>query len=107
MYDNGVAELQKILQMCICVLVWLATEWSSLHHIDEAGVEFEVEVPTLTLGPVATLAVEGMDNSRRVISTIASGTVGASELGFCTGRVAGGGMTRSHDLLTSFSGFSV
>ena len=22
-YDNGVAELQKILQMCICVLIWL------------------------------------------------------------------------------------
>ena len=35
-YDNGVAELQKILQMCICVLVRLATEWASRHHIDEA-----------------------------------------------------------------------
>jgi hypothetical protein len=49
--------------------------------------------PTLTLGPVATLAVEGTENSRRVFSAIASGIVGASELGFCTERVAGGGTT--------------
>ena len=35
-YDNGVAELQKILQMCTCVLVRLAIEWASLHHVDEA-----------------------------------------------------------------------
>ena len=49
--------------------------------------------PKLTLGPVATLAVEGTENSRRVFSAIASGTVGASELGFYTGRVAGGGTT--------------
>ena len=35
-YDNGVAELQKILQMYICVLIWLATEWASLHYVDEA-----------------------------------------------------------------------
>jgi len=85
MYHHGVAELS--------VLIRFATVQASLHHIDEAGVEFEVEVPTLTLGPVATLAVEGMDNSRRVFSTIASGTVGASKLGFFTGRVAGGGTT--------------
>ena len=35
-YDNGVAELQKILQMCICVLIRLATELASLHHVNEA-----------------------------------------------------------------------
>ena len=35
-YDNGVAELQKVLQMSICVLVRLATEWASLHHVNEA-----------------------------------------------------------------------
>ena len=44
-YDNGVAELQKILQTCICILIRLAIEWASLHHVDEARLEFEVHVP--------------------------------------------------------------
>jgi len=35
-YHSGVAELQKVLQMCIYVLIWLAIEWASLHHVDEA-----------------------------------------------------------------------
>ena len=34
--NNGVAELQKVLQMSICVLIWLATKWASLHHVNEA-----------------------------------------------------------------------
>jgi hypothetical protein len=63
--------------------------------------------PTLTLGPVATLAVEGTEYSWRVFSAIASGTVGASELGFFSGRVAGGETIQGHDFLTSFSGFFV
>ena len=49
-YDNGVAELQKILQMCICILVWLAIEWASLHHVDEARFELEVHVPDIDVG---------------------------------------------------------
>ena len=49
-YDNGVAELQKILQMCICVLIRLATEWASLHHVDEAGFELKVDVPNVDAG---------------------------------------------------------
>ena len=49
-YDYGVAELQKVLQMCICVLIRLATEWASLHHVDEASFELEVHVPDIDVG---------------------------------------------------------
>ena len=63
--------------------------------------------PTLMLGLVATLAVEGMENSRRVFLAIASKMMGALEMGSCAGRIAEGGMTQGRDLLTSFSGFSV
>ena len=41
--------------------------------------------PTLMLGPVATLSVEGTENSRRVFSAIASKMSGASEMGSCAG----------------------
>jgi hypothetical protein len=30
--DDGLAELKEVLQMSICILVWLAAEWASLHH---------------------------------------------------------------------------
>ena len=63
--------------------------------------------PTLMLGPVAPLSVEGTENSRRVFSAIASRTSGASEMGSCAGRIARGGTTRGHALLTSLSGLSV
>ena len=63
--------------------------------------------PTLMLGPVAQLSVEGTENSRRVFSAIATRTSGASEMGSCAGRIARGGMTRGRALLTSFSGLSV
>jgi hypothetical protein len=46
-YHHDVAELQKILQMCICVLIWIAIEWASLHHVDEAGLEFKIHVPNV------------------------------------------------------------
>ena len=36
--------------MCICVLIWLAIEWASLHHVDEAGFEFEVDISDVDIG---------------------------------------------------------
>ena len=63
--------------------------------------------PTLMLGLVATLSVEGTENSRRVFSAIASRTSGASEIGSYAGRIARGGTTRGRALLTSLSGLSV
>ena len=36
--------------MGICILVRLATEWASLHYVDEAGLEFEVHVPNVDVG---------------------------------------------------------
>ena len=58
--------------MGVGVLVWPATEWAGLHHVYEAGLQLKVHVPTSTLGPVATLAVEGMEKSRRVFSAMGS-----------------------------------
>ena len=63
--------------------------------------------PTSTLGPVATLAVEGVEKSRRVFSAMSSVIVdGAWEAGSLVDCEIGGGTTRGRTLLTSFSGFS-
>ena len=36
--------------MCIGVLIWLATEWASLHHVNEAGFQLEVLIPNVDVG---------------------------------------------------------
>ena len=35
-YSYGLAKLQEVLEMGVGVLIWLATEWAILHHVDEA-----------------------------------------------------------------------
>ena len=63
--------------------------------------------PTSMLGPVATLAAEGTEKSRRVFSAMGSVNVyGAWEAGLLVDCEIEGGMTRGRTLLTSFSGFS-
>ena len=62
--------------------------------------------PTSTLGPVATLAAEGMEKSRRVFSAMSSVIDGAWEAGSLVDCEIRGGTTRGRTLLTSFSGFS-
>ena len=63
--------------------------------------------PTSTLGPVATLAAEGTEKSRRVFSSMSPVIVdGAWEAGSLVDCEIGGGMTQGRILLTSFSGFS-
>ena len=49
-YGYGLAELQKVLEMGVGVLVWLATEWASLHHVYEARFQLEVNVPNISVG---------------------------------------------------------
>ena len=62
--------------------------------------------PTSTLGPVATLAAEGMEMSRRGFSAMSSVIDGAWEAGSLVDCKIGGEATRGRTLLTSFSGFS-
>ena len=49
-YGYGLAELQKVLEVGIGVLVWLATEWASLHHVYEAGLQLKIHVPNINVG---------------------------------------------------------
>ena len=62
--------------------------------------------PTSTLGPVATLAAEGTEKSRRVFSAMSS-VDGAWEAGSLVDCEIKGGTTRGRTLLTSFLGFSM
>ena len=62
--------------------------------------------PTSTLGPVATLAAEGTEKSRRVFSAMCS-VDGAWKAGSLVDCEIGGGTMRGRTLLTSFSGFSM
>ena len=36
--------------MGVGVLIWLATERASLHHVDEAGLELEFHIPNIDVG---------------------------------------------------------
>ena len=67
-YGYGLAELQKVLETGIGILIRLATEWASLHHVYEAGLQLKVDV----LGPVATLAAKGTEKSWSVFSAMGS-----------------------------------
>ena len=49
-YGYGLAELQKILEMGVGVLIRLATEWASLHHVYEAGLQLKVHVYNINVG---------------------------------------------------------
>ena len=94
--------------MSIGVLNRLATEWASLHHVAEAELEFKVHIPKIDVGSGSHIGGGGDGElAESFFSAITSGTMGASELGFFTGRVAGGGTTRGSELLTSFSRFFV
>jgi hypothetical protein len=37
-------HLQKVLEMCIGIFIWLAREWIGLHHADQCRLEFKVFV---------------------------------------------------------------
>ena len=38
--------------MGVGVLIWLATEWASLHHVNEARLQLKVHVPNINVGNV-------------------------------------------------------
>ena len=49
-YSYSLAELQEVLEMGVCVLIRLATEWTSLHHVYEAGLQLKVHVLNINIG---------------------------------------------------------
>ena len=38
--------------MGVGILIWLATKWASLHHVNEAGLQLKVHVPNINVGDV-------------------------------------------------------
>ena len=60
--------------MSTSIFMCLSTEWSSLHHVDEAGLELELKIVILSVAPVRMFSVLGAENSRRVFSAMTSGT---------------------------------
>ena len=49
--DNGVAQLEEVLEMRVCVLARQTMELVCLHHHDEAGMELKVPIPNVNSGP--------------------------------------------------------
>ena len=47
LYDDGVAQLEEVLEMRVCVLTWQTIELVCLHHHDEACAELEVPIPSV------------------------------------------------------------
>ena len=78
---ESVTNLQKVLEMCTRIFMCLSTKLACLHQIDEGWLELESIIsssnllsPTLTIGLVRMLAVVRAENSRRVLSAMASNT---------------------------------
>ena len=42
--DDCATDLKKILKMSTSIFMCLSTEWGSLHHVDEAWLELELNV---------------------------------------------------------------
>ena len=91
--------------MGVGILIRLAAEWASLHHVNEAGLQLKVHVSNINVGSSATLAAEGTEKSRRVFSAMSS-VDGVWKAGSLVDCEIGGGTTRGQILLTSFSVFS-
>lgn len=43
------ADFQELLQVCTCIVVWLATERASLRYCYEAGLQVKVVIPQVDL----------------------------------------------------------
>jgi len=94
--------------MGVGVLIWLATEGLAYTMLMRLDFSSKFTSPTSTLGPVATLAAEGTEKSRRVFSAMSSVVIdGAWKAASLVDYESGGGTTRGRTLLTSFSGFSM
>jgi hypothetical protein len=49
-YHYGFAQLKEVLEMSVGVLVWLTTEWASLHHVDETRFQLKIHIPNIDVG---------------------------------------------------------
>ena len=93
--------------MGVSVLIRLATEWASLHHVNEPGLQLKVHVPNINVRSSCQLAAEGTKKLWRVFSAMGSVIVdGAWKAGSLVDCESGAGMMRGRTLLTSFLGFS-
>jgi hypothetical protein len=54
--------------------MYLSTEWATLHYVDEACLEFKLKVLGFECDPVRMFSVLVAENSRSVLSAIASET---------------------------------
>ena len=106
-YSYDFAELQEVLEMGVSVLIRLATEWASLHHVYEAGLQLKIHVPNINVGSSCHIGSWGTKKLWRVFSAmglvVVNGAWRAGSLVDCESR---GGTTRGRTLLTSFSRFS-
>jgi hypothetical protein len=49
-YHYSFAQLKEVLKMGVGILVRLAAEWASLHHVDETRFELKVHIPDINVG---------------------------------------------------------
>ena len=63
--------------MSISILIRLATEWSSLHHVDEARLEFKVHVPNIDVGSGSNIGYGGDRELTKSLLSLASSADGA------------------------------
>ena len=49
--DDGFAQLKEVLQVCVRILTWRASEVVRLHHWQQTSAEFEVSSPDIDSGP--------------------------------------------------------
>ena len=58
--DDGVAQLQEVLQVCTCV-AWQTTELVCIYHHNEASAQLKVSSSRVDSGPNDTLVIVGVE----------------------------------------------
>ena len=61
--SDGATHFQKVLKVCVCILVWFSTECNSLHHTDRYGWISKSISLISTCGPNEIWVAEGDEKS--------------------------------------------
>jgi hypothetical protein len=73
--SEGPTHLQKVLEMCIGIFIGLPENGFSCTILINTGLSSKFPSPTVVVGLVGTLVLDGAENSRIVLSAISADEV--------------------------------
>ena len=76
-YHYDVTELQKVMHVCIGVLIRLTAKRASLHYVDKARLELKIHVPNIDIGSGSNIGYGGDRELTKSLLSLASSADGA------------------------------